>query len=978
MKRLIAIIMLVCMGAVFACPILAVDVTWNKSEIKTVESIIDVPVGKKVNATFVCKSAENDIKLKADDGVIAQMNDTGRNGDSKKADGISSANVTLYSDERGVYTYTAVSDNDVLTTYTVNFYNELTNSDFEVKEEIDEAINEIEAANEGRDKECIFDEVQSYLETRCDVEDIVRTKSSISYTTIAGITSAYTIFSSETKGSEQVAVNAASGEMDFDIASEDELLSYTNPNVMLLRPFRNDVSEEADGFHHDYYTKAIKCITNVTDGETFIFDDDEANPYNIIDNIDKVGFFFIDTHGIDLNVGGSMGSFMVLKNANNDGITSADWNAGRVVDLNRNNLIAVSGEYIKAHYLETNRRLENTFCYLGLCLGMKYDTIYEPLTELGARFVVGYDETVSIWYDSSMLNEIAKRFAKTSDQNPERTYSALESIEYAKTVCGQQDPYFVGAKAKSAGSDMALVLPDNGATELTLPDSSIDATENRVSIIPMTVKAGSNEAHGYTQEWESSDTSVVRIIGPRAIKGVSEGTATVTCTVKSGSRTLTESCEVNVKFIGVESVKVQLTNSNMVAGDTFSAICTVYPRTASYRDYTLHSTNEGAVTIKDKNITAVAPGKSLIWAETSDPDVTGFETISVSTRKALKSTSSLSGGNNYALAFAIDDRNLIIEGRESSGYLYTDDISVGNGYISSAITTSRLWSVESAVGGVYLRSNKTGLYLSHGSGDKVAFTEAPETVFTVVGKKIKDATSESDSCYLKYKSGKGIYFGSKASAVEIGFFKLLDFNDEEQFKIVTFEGVDDMTYTQHVEKGMNAEAINPMRKAGKTFVGWDKPLAKVNESFTTKAIYKDGDIDADKVLITFMYTDGTVIAEQLLNKGDRIQTPEADAYRNGCEFIGWSEDLYGAEYNMTVFALYNDSSVTPPSYVKGDLTGDGLINTGDAVLVLRYAAELTTLTSQQEQAGDVTGDGTINTGDAVMILRFAAGLINEF
>ena len=976
MKRLIAIIMLVCMGAVFVCPTLAVDVAWNKSETKTVESIIDVPVGKKVNAKFVCKSAENDIKLKADDGVIAQMNDTGRNGDSKKADGISSANVTLYSDERGVYTYTAVSDNDILTTYTVNFYNEFTDSDFAVKEEIDEALNEIEAANEGSDKELIFDEVQAYLEARCDVEDIVRTQSSISYTTSAGITSAYTIFSGETKGTEQISVNAASGEMDFDTASDD-LLSYTNPNVMLLRPFRNDISEDADGFHHDYYTKAIKSITDVTGGTAFIFDDEEANPYNLIDTLDKVGFLLVDSHGIDLNVGGSMGSFIVMKNANNDGITSADWNAGRVVDLNRNNLIAVSGEYIKAHYLESNKRLENTFCYLGICLGMKYTTIYEPLTELGASFVAGYDDTVSVWYDCSMLNEIANHLAKTSEQSPERTYSALESIEYAKSVCGEQDPYSVGAKSKSVGTDMALVLPDNGATELTFLDSSIDATVNRVSVIPMTVKSGSKDAYGYTQEWKSSDTSVVKINGPRAIQGVGEGKATVTCTVKSGSRTLTDSCEVNVKFIGVESVKISVSKSSMVVGDALTAMCTVYPRTASYRNYTLHSTNEGAVEIKNKDLTAVAPGKSLIWAETSDPNVTGFKTVSVSTRKALKSTSSLVGGNNYALAFSVDGRSLIIEGRESSGYLYTDDISIGNGYISSTVTTSRLWSVESAVGGVYLRSNKTGLYLSHGSGDKVTFTETPETVFTVVGKKIKDATTESDSCYLKYKSGKGIYFGSKASAAEIGFFKLLDFNDEEQFKIVTFEGTDDMTYTQYVEKGMDAEAINPMPKAGKTFVGWDKPLAKVNEPFTTKAIYKDGDIDTGKVLITFMYTDGTVIAEQLLNKGDRIQAPEADAYRNGYEFTGWSEDLYGAEYNMTVFALYNDSSVTPP-YGKGDLTGDGLINAGDAVLVLRYVAELTTLTSQQVQSGDVTGDGTINAGDAVMILRFAAGLIDEF
>ncbi|MBQ9950391.1 MAG: Ig-like domain-containing protein [Clostridia bacterium] len=67
-----------------------------------------------------------------------------------------------------------------------------------------------------------------------------------------------------------------------------------------------------------------------------------------------------------------------------------------------------------------------------------------------------------------------------------------------------------------------------------------------------------------------------------------------------------------------------------------------------------------------------------------------------------------------------------------------------------------------------------------------------------------------------------------------------------------------------------------------------------------------------------------------------------------------------------------------PEYILGDVNGDGVVNTGDAVMILRHVAELIELTPEQLLPADANKDDVVNTGDAVAILRFAAGIITEF
>ncbi|NLF44719.1 MAG: hypothetical protein GX581_01475 [Syntrophomonadaceae bacterium] len=62
---------------------------------------------------------------------------------------------------------------------------------------------------------------------------------------------------------------------------------------------------------------------------------------------------------------------------------------------------------------------------------------------------------------------------------------------------------------------------------------------------------------------------------------------------------------------------------------------------------------------------------------------------------------------------------------------------------------------------------------------------------------------------------------------------------------------------------------------------------------------------------------------------------------------------------------------------QGDLNGDGRINSGDAILILRYCQERFFLTNKQWDAADVNYDDVVDLEDAAMILQYYAGFIDS-
>lgn len=66
-----------------------------------------------------------------------------------------------------------------------------------------------------------------------------------------------------------------------------------------------------------------------------------------------------------------------------------------------------------------------------------------------------------------------------------------------------------------------------------------------------------------------------------------------------------------------------------------------------------------------------------------------------------------------------------------------------------------------------------------------------------------------------------------------------------------------------------------------------------------------------------------------------------------------------------------------PNAERGDVNGDGYIDSADAMLCLRYSVGLEELSEEQEKAADVNHDRFVDAGDAIKILRYDAKLIDS-
>ncbi len=67
-----------------------------------------------------------------------------------------------------------------------------------------------------------------------------------------------------------------------------------------------------------------------------------------------------------------------------------------------------------------------------------------------------------------------------------------------------------------------------------------------------------------------------------------------------------------------------------------------------------------------------------------------------------------------------------------------------------------------------------------------------------------------------------------------------------------------------------------------------------------------------------------------------------------------------------------------PTRLEGDVNNDGVINSGDALLVAKHIVGTTTLTGDNLLAADVNDDQLINGADLLLIKKYIVGTINQF
>ena len=151
--------------------------------------------------------------------------------------------------------------------------------------------------------------------------------------------------------------------------------------------------------------------------------------------------------------------------------------------------------------------------------------------------------------------------------------------------------------------------------------------------------------------------------------------------------------------------------------------------------------------------------------------------------------------------------------------------------------------------------------------------------------------------------------------------------------------------------------------------------------------------DAAKLELSFTGTPGEQYAVFLL-KDSTVPTQGSIKYIDQTEGSNVKFTVYPYDLGETgSYGLYVSStnmgytkvaefSVTDSweeaPYTLGDVNMDGSIDVIDASLILRYAANLNTLTDTQKAAADVNGNNSIDVIDASMVLRYAANLIDSF
>ncbi len=158
-------------------------------------------------------------------------------------------------------------------------------------------------------------------------------------------------------------------------------------------------------------------------------------------------------------------------------------------------------------------------------------------------------------------------------------------------------------------------------------------------------------------------------------------------------------------------------------------------------------------------------------------------------------------------------------------------------------------------------------------------------------------------------------------------------------------------------------------KDGFNFIGWDPqiPATFPADDLTVVAQWEEKPVL--QVKITFL-VDGMEYDVLEGDSGTAV-TPPANPTKSGYVFAGWSP---------AVPANFPDEDLTVEAQwiLLGDVNNDGVVNSYDALAVLRHSTGEALLDEPYATAGDVNGDGKLSSLDALMILHYVSGKLPEF
>jgi hypothetical protein len=116
--------------------------------------------------------------------------------------------------------------------------------------------------------------------------------------------------------------------------------------------------------------------------------------------------------------------------------------------------------------------------------------------------------------------------------------------------------------------------------------------------------------------WTSGDTSIATVTNGE-VRGVKEGSTTITVTTEDGGKTAACTVNVNPQML-VTGVSLNKASSTLASGSTETLTATVLPSNASNKEVTWASDNNTVATVSNGTVRGVNPGMAEITVTTND------------------------------------------------------------------------------------------------------------------------------------------------------------------------------------------------------------------------------------------------------------------------------------------------------------------------------------------------------------------------
>lgn len=594
---------------------------------------------------------------------------------------------------------------------------------------------------------------------------------------------------------------------------------------------------------------------------------------------------------------------------------AADLSAGHILASGSD--VGVTGSFFTKYIKDEGKTMPGTFLYLVVCLGMATDTICEPAIECGAQLVFGYTESVSFAWDFRFSATLFEYLTQDNPDHTERTYTFSEALEKAIEKNGDVDPYSVSP------TDRGLARPRfMGNEDFVLKYDSFKP------IMGVTIQ--NKDISLYTGNTERIYYQVI-----------SEGNSNYVTAFESSDTEVATVDEYGY-VTGVEMGTAQITL-------TVTDLCDktdpkVYKAVANVtcegvlkpNDIELETTeiemyeHSGGVQIIAHVLPMNATYQTLYYNSSNEKVVTVTET---------------------GLVLPVGPGNATVR-------VKYDEHSNGKTVNCTVLPLSFADAANAYGGDLDIQNNAVYPFVPTVDSDGMPCIMSSN-------QKKDGTTSEITIDAGSMKKGDTFSFDWRASCEEK--YDTLSFyvNDE---KTDTVSGLTDWArYTYTADRTGNCIFRIEYSKDMQTYTNDDAGYVRNIE------LHKIG----EKHTVTFYDMDSTtIIARKQVDHADAALPPDAPEHE-GYVFLRWSRNTDRVLSDLDIYAVYTPLDA-PSHIIVGDVNDDKQINTADAVVVLKSAAGMLSLSTSQNTSADVNSDGSVNTADAVLILKFAAGMITSF